>query len=139
MIDALKNNENCTTFSAENVKKVTVDILFNKGRKDFLWFHKAFEGYDILGVHLLQKDDWFYGLYYGSDRVGFVYPYEKLTVEQQIKAFNRYLPLNINNLSEKVQIYTGQLEFHHCKPDSYFILGETHDKQILTETKKIKR
>lgn len=133
--DPIKNNELMTTFAPKNVRKVNADIFFKKTNGDMLFYHLAFEGHEIVAVHLLKKDDWFYGIYLGSQKVGFLYPGGSLTIDQQLKCFKDYLPQDVNNLPEKVKIYDGDIEFHKCNNDAYCIIGEHNHKKVVQKTK----
>ena len=133
--DPIKNNELMHTFAPKNVRKVNADIHFKKSNGDFLFYHLAFEGHEIVAVHLLKKDEWVYGIYLGSRKTGFIYPGDVLTTAQQIRAFTNYFPDDKNNLPEKLKVYAGELEYHHCQNDAYCIIGEHHQKKIITKTK----
>lgn len=136
MNDPIKNNELMTTFSPKNVRKVNADIHFKKNNGDQFFFHMAFEAHEIIAAHLLKKDDWVYGIYLGNRKVGFLYPGELLTIEQQNKCFANYFPQDVNNLPEKIQIYEKDIEYHRCCNDAYCIIGEHNGKNIIQKTKK---
>lgn len=135
MNDPIKNNELMTTFSPKNVRKVNADIHFKKSNGDMFFFHMAFEGYEIIAAHLLKKDDWVFGIYLGSRKVGFLYPGDSLSIEQQNKCFANYFPQDVNNLPEKVKIYDQEIAYHECTNDNYCIIGEWSGKNVIQRTK----
>lgn len=137
-MDPIKNNELGTTFAPSNIRRVNADILFKKSNGDFLFYHMAFEGHEIIAAHLKRKDDWVYGIYLGATKVGFLYPGHKLTVEQRLKCFTDYFPADRNNLPEKIKVYAGEINYHTCENDAYCIIGEHNEKNIIQQTKKPK-
>ena len=136
MIDAVKNIELQTKFAPENIKKVAVEVFYSIPRKDFMFYHMAFEGAEIVAVHLLKKNDWFYGIYNGATKTGFLYTGDLLSMEQQLKCFTDYLPDNRNDLQGKIKEFENKIEFHNCTPDSYRTIGRSIHKQFIEQVKK---
>jgi len=134
-MDPVKQNAALTDFSAENLVKVPAEISFKKGL-GFMQFNPAFVNFEILAAHLLKSDEWIYGIYYGANFYGFIYPGEKLSLELQFDCVRDYLPTDKNNLSEYQKRYSGKIEYHHSEPDSYAIIGELKGKKVIQKTTK---
>ena len=124
-------------FHSSNIKKVPAEIFFKK-KGDFLFFQQVFEGLEIIGLHLLKKDEWFHGIYLGARRIGYIYDGDAYNLEQQAKIFQEYAPANYNRLQDFVKQYAGRIDYHKCRNDMYRIIGKLEDKELIQKVKKIR-
>lgn len=135
MTDPVKQNAIHTDFSAEKIVKVPAEISFKKGL-GFMQFNPAFVNLEILAAHLLKSDEWIYGIYYGANFHGFIYPGEKLSQELQFSSVQKYLPIDKNDLPDYQKKYFRKIEYHNSEPDSYAIIGELSGRNVIQKTKK---
>lgn len=131
----VKDNLEFTQFLDENIEKVPADIFLKK-TGDFLFFHQVFEGLEIIGLHLLKKDEWIHGVYFGARRIGYLYDGETYSLEQQAKIMQQYIPANYNQLQDFVKQYAGRIDYHKCRNDLYRIVGKLENKEIVQKVKR---
>ena len=131
-----KESLSFTDFLRDNQNIVPAKIVFKKSNKDFLFFHQAFSGLEIIAIHLLKKDEWIYGLYSGCTRVGFFYDGSTLSIDQQIKCLNEYIPQDANELHLFVRRFCGKIDYHKCTNDAYKIIGELDEHEIIQQIKR---
>ncbi len=123
-----------TDFLEENQKKVPAEIFFKKSG-DFLFFQQAFAGLEILGVHILRFDQWFYAIYHGARRVGYIYDDDHYNLDEQKTIVENYIPENANHLQDFVVKYTEKIDYHKCRNDTYKIVGEITGKELIQKVK----
>lgn len=122
-------------FHSSNIEKVPAEIFFKK-KGDFLFFQQVFEGLEIIGLHLLKKDEWIHGVYHGANRIGYLYGGNTLSMEQQIKIMRQYIPNDWNRLQEYVKQYAGKIDYHLCRNDLYRIVGKLENREIIQKVKR---
>ena len=132
----IKESLTFTDFLKENQNRVPAEIIFKKSNSDFLFFQQVFANLEVIGIHLIKKAEWFYGIYSGCKKVGFIYDGDTITPEQQQKCFQEYLPEDANDLIDYVNKYNGKINFHKCSNEAYKIIGELNEKEIIQKLKR---
>ena len=118
-----------TEFSPENITKVPALIHFKKAGS-FMFFNVLFEGLDVLAVHLLKTDEWFFGIYHGATYNGYLH-FGKIPQEEHSKICDELLPKDHNALQQYVDINHGRVEYHTSAPDAWRFIGELESKKVI--------
>ncbi|GEM_PF-2149022 len=123
-----------TEWSRENITKVPAEILFRKGGT-FLHFHLIFQGLDIVGVFMRKSEEWFFGIYHGGTRTGYLHfgdiPHEKHAV-----ILEDLLPTDRNTLSEFISRNADRVDYHTSTTEAFRYIGELDEKKIIQKHKK---
>lgn len=115
---------------AKTTKKVPV--VLNMCDAGFMFFSPAFEGKEILAAFLRKSKEWFYAIYDGAHYVGYMH-FGSIKIEAHHEILKDIFPANYNDWSDYHKKLGEKVDYYECTADSYKILGELDDKNVITK------
>lgn len=125
----MSTKQKMENFLPTNISKVSA-LIHGHAQGGLMYFHQIFEGIDVLSVHNPEKDVWFFGLYHGAQRVGYLH-FDGVPVNTHAHAIAKVLPENYNDLDEFVKKNRDRYKYYRADLPAWRYIGEIDNRQII--------
>lgn len=116
-------------FLPTNISKVPV-LIHGHAQGGLMYFHQIFEGIDVVSVHNPEKDVWFFGLYLGASRVGYLH-FDGTPVSTHAHAISKVLPEDKNDMPEFLEKNKDRYKYYKAALPAWRYIGELEGRQII--------
>lgn len=101
-----------------------------------VWYSKAFQNSDVIGMKLLKSGEWIFPIYRTDkeERLsGYIYEGNLLSFQQVAEVLQKFTPPTLPELSEYQKLFKGRIKYYKTKIENFQIVGEYSDRDVIVK------